>query len=829
MKMATKKKRKPAKNKSKKGAQIGSRIGLFFKVFLLVGFMIAMAVFFLFYIKYGRVILKMQKEAKNYVWSSTEDTFRQYQTSIFFDTKGEVISTLSGERELYYVKYEDIPSDVIDAIVTIEDKRYFQHEGVDFIANVRAAMALIQNEGKVTQGASTITQQLARNIFLTNEVTMERKIKEIFIASEMEKKYSKQQILEFYLNNIYYANGYYGIQAAAKGYLGKSISELSLSETAFLCAIPNSPTLYNPITKSENTYTRRDKILSQMYEDGLISQKQYKKAIKEEVELIQQNYTIHNYVETYVYQCTIEALMEQEGFVFYHSFETEEIKEAYNERYQELYNYYQGLLYTGGYRVYTSIDLSKQEELQSALDQNLAGYTQMSEDGIYQLQGSAVCMDNETGKVVAIVGGRSQEFNSYTLNRAYQSYRQPGSVIKPLIVYTPYFEAGHNPDEVVMDEKSDDGPRNSNGLYAGEISLRSAIEQSKNTIAWKLFEQLTPKKGLSYLKQMNFKKLSSKDEVLAASLGGFTYGTNTLEMAAAYLTLENDGVYRKPTCIVRIMNAKGENVLEVESASGQVYDVEATRIMTDVLTGVLTEGTGKGLGLSGMVAAGKTGTTSDKKDGWFVGYTPYYTTAVWVGYDYPKAMSNLYGNTYPGYIWHDFMEDIHRGLESAEFSPYVDTWTEELPDESEEEIEDEESFEEEITIPDEDIIVQEEDSTEEDVLDEESKQEQGQLAGDDSQNKGEDDGKSTDSENQSKDNESSDGDVDDKDSGLDQKEGDTLEKPSEGESTEQEPDDMDDVDEEEDVEDEFYDFDGNSTQDDVPYSNGQVYYHDVEE
>lgn len=827
MKMATKKKSKPAKNKTKKGAQIGSRIGLFFKVFLLTGFMTAMAVFFLFYMRYGRVILKMQKEAKNYVWSSTEDTFRQYQTSIFFDRKGEVISTLSGERELYYVKYEDIPTNVIDAIVTIEDKRYFQHEGVDFIANVRAAVALIQNEGKVTQGASTITQQLARNIFLTNEVTMERKIKEIFIASEMEKKYTKQQILEFYLNNIYYANGYYGIQAAARGYFGKSISELSLSEAAFLCAIPNSPTLYNPVTNSENTYTRRNKILSQMYEDGLIGQKQYKKAVKEEVELIQQNYTINNYVETYVYQCTIEALMEQEGFVFYHSFETEEIKEAYSESYQELYHYYQGLLYTGGYRVYTSIDLSKQEELQSALDQNLAGYTQMSEDGIYQLQGSAVCMDNETGKVVAIVGGRSQEFNSYTLNRAYQSYRQPGSAIKPLIVYTPYFEIGHNPDEVVLDEKADDGPRNSNGRYAGEISLRTAIEQSKNTIAWKLFEQLTPKKGLSYLKQMDFKKLSSKDEVLAASLGGFTYGTNTLEMAAAYLTLENDGVYRRPTCIVRIMNAKGETVIEVEDASKQVYDAGATRIMTDVLTGVFTEGTGKGLGLSGMVAAGKTGTTSDKKDGWFVGYTPYYTTAVWVGYDYPKTMSDLYGNTYPGFIWHDFMEGIHKGLEPAEFLTYVNTWSEEPLDESEEEIEDENGFMDEITTPSEDNPVQNEDSNKKDELVEESMQDQEQPSADDSSHDG-DDVTSMDSENQSKDDEKLNGDVDDTDSEQDQKEEDTLKKPLEEDSIEKEPDDLDAV-EEEDVEDEYYDSDGNSTQGGVPYSNGQVYDHDVEE
>ena len=662
-------------NKRSKGAQIGSRIGLFFKVLLLVVLVCILILFLTFYLKYGRTILQLQQQAKEYVWSSTVEDFKQYQTSIFFDIKGEVISTLSGEREVYYVKYEDIPADIIDAMVTIEDKRYFQHEGVDFVANVRAAVALIQNKGKITQGASTITQQLARNIFLTNDITVERKVKEIFIASELEKKYTKQQILEFYLNNIYYANGYYGIQAAANGYFGKSISNLTLSEAAFLCAIPNSPSLYNPMTNIQNTYERRDRILSQMYEDGLISKKEYKAAIQEDFKLIEQTYGIHNYVETYVYQCTIEAFMKQEGFQFAYYFDSKESKEAYINNYQERYDYYQNLLYTGGYRVYTSIDLKQQSKLQDVLDRKLSPYEEKNEEGVYQLQGSSVCIDNETGRVVAIVGGRSQEFSTYTFNRAYQSYRQPGSAIKPLIVYTPYFERGHNPDELVLDEKREDGPKNSNGVYLGEISLRMAIEQSKNTIAWSIFEELTPSIGLSYLKRMNFKKLSNEDYVPAASLGGFTYGTNTLEMAAAYASLANDGYYRKPSCIIRITNSEGETICLETLIEEKVYKAEATYIMTNVLEGVLTQGTAKGLSLDKMPAAGKTGTTSDRKDGWFVGYTPYYTTAVWVGYDYPKAMSDLYGNTYPGAIWHEYMEQLHEGKETTEFTPYTDTWS----------------------------------------------------------------------------------------------------------------------------------------------------------
>lgn len=699
--MATSKNSQPSKKRKKKRART-SKIGLFFKAAFLIMLLSTMGIFLVFYFKYGKIIFGMQKEAKNLVWSSTEDTFRQYETSIFYDATGEVISTLSGEREMYYVKYEDLPKEVVDAAVTIEDKRFFEHEGVDFIANIRAAVALIRHNGKVTQGGSTITQQLARNIFLTHEVSIERKIKEIFIASEMEKKYTKQNILEFYLNNIYYANGYYGIQAAAKGYFGKSVSELSLSEVAFLTAIPNSPNMYNPINHIENTYKRRDRILKQMYEDGLITRRECKDAMDEKIKVKKPETGVNNYVETYVYQSTIEALMRQDGFKFKYNFDSQEEKEAYNELYQERYSYYQSMLYNGGYRVYTSIQPKQQELLQQAVDEKLAAFTDTDENGMYKLQGAAVCIDNETGLVTAIVGGRSQEFKSYTFNRAYQSYRQPGSSIKPLVVYAPYFEAGHGPEEIVVDQKIEGGPKNSHGEYSGKITIRYAVETSKNTIAWDLFEKITPRAGLSYLHKMNFKKVGIEDEVPAASLGGLTHGTNVLEMAAAYATLENDGIYREPSCIVRIMNAEGHELVSSKPAESQVYSVQTSRIMTDVMRGVMKTGTGKGLGLGDMPSAGKTGTTNEKKDGWFVGYTKYYTTGVWVGYDYPQSMSDLYGNTYPGRIWNMYMMQIHEGLELKEFEPYVDNWNtetlvndeEESEEESEEETEQEEDLEE---------------------------------------------------------------------------------------------------------------------------------------
>jgi membrane peptidoglycan carboxypeptidase len=303
------------------------------------------------------------------------------------------------------------------------------------------------------------------------------------------------------------------------------------------------------------------------------------------------------------------------------------------------------------------------------VDEALSGYTEVNEEGVYTLQSAAVCIDNANGYVKAIVGGRDQELPGYTLNRGYQSYRQPGSTIKPLIVYTPSFERNYTPDSVVVDEPVEDGPSNASGSYQGEVTLRHAVESSINVVAWKLFDELTPEVGLSYLQAMNFGKLDEEDYRLTSALGGLTYGTSPLEMAAAYATLENDGRYRKPTCISRILDAQGNVVYASLQEEKEVYKQNAAREMTDVLTGVLTVGTAKGMGLSDMPSAGKTGTTNELKDGWFVGYTRYYTTSVWVGYDMPKEMAGLAGNTYPVQIWHNFMTEIHEGLEPLEFLP----------------------------------------------------------------------------------------------------------------------------------------------------------------
>ena len=643
----------------------------FFGLLTVLLLLTATAIASFLYWRYGDTLRAMQKQAKVYVNTSDENTFKLSQTSVIYAADGTVISRLKGDRDTTYVESEDIPLAVKSAIVSIEDKKFYRHDGVDYLALLRAAKEVLET-GEFSQGGSTITMQLARNTFLTQDKNWRRKVQEIFIAWELEKKYEKEELLEFYINNIYFGNGYYGIGAASRGYFNKPVDRLSLSQIAFLCAIPNNPTIYDPLTCIDNTMARRNRILKNMLNDGKISELDYARAIVEDITIERPAAVAKSdSIETFAYYCATRALMRQEGFVFQYVFVSDYEEEKYNAAYEELYNECQKRLHTQGYRIYTSLNLNLQEELQAAVDETLKDDTDVNEEGVYKLQASAVCVNNDTGYVEAIVGGRSQEFSFYTLNRAYQSFRQPGSAIKPLIVYTPMLERGYTAETPVVDEEIENGPKNANGTYLGEITIQTAVENSVNVIAWKLFEELTPQVVLSYLKKMNFSRLDENDDRLTTALGGMTNGTSSLEMTAAFATLANDGVYREPTCIEKIVDAKGNVIYEADRTGVQVYQHNAARAMTTILTGVMENGTGKELNLEGIPCAGKTGTTNDQKDGWFVGYTRYYTTGVWVGYDLPKAMKNLKGNTYPGWIWKQFMENAHKDLPVLEFRQAV--------------------------------------------------------------------------------------------------------------------------------------------------------------
>ena len=591
---------------------------------------------------YPQKVFSLYLEAQTVARESSASDFQTGQVGEVYDSDGNRIALLQNDKNIIYLTSDQIPELVKQAFVSIEDKRFYKHHGSDSFAIVRAVTSLL-GKGRITQGGSTITQQLVRNIYLTHTIRWERKVEEIFIAHAMEREYSKDELLEFYINNIYFSNGCYGIEAASQKYFSRSVSDLDLSETAFLCAIPNNPSIYDPLTHADKTIERRNLILQNMLDDGIINEQQYTDAVNEKITLnpYSPSYT-RTWAHTYIYECATRALMGVTG---------------------KDYDTCHDMLYNNGYKVYTSIDMEAQELLQTTVDTELEDYNTRNNNGSYALQASAVTIDNTTGLVTAIVGGRSQDDVSADYNRAYLSFRQPGSSIKPLIVYTPALERGYTASSTVVDSKEPDGPSNA-GSYSGAISLRTAVEQSKNTVAYKLFRELTPEVGLQYLLNMNFSSIQDSDYVLSAALGGLSKGASCLEMTSAYATLENEGVFRQPTCVTLITDSAGNVVVRPETEEKQVYQSSAAHEMTNILEGVLTRGTAHGKALTNMPCAGKTGTTNDNIDGWFVGYTAYYTTGVWVGFDSPRSTHSLSGATYPLDIWYNYMTELHKDRSS---------------------------------------------------------------------------------------------------------------------------------------------------------------------
>lgn len=612
---------------------------------------------------------KLKSEAEAMVAASSDATFKASKTTQIYDCNGNKIANMLGTKVLYYVELKDIPKLMQDSFIVMEDRKFYDHRGVDLAAIIRAVMANY-NANSIEQGASTITQQLARNVFLTQEVTWQRKIQEMYVALALERTYSKDKILEYYLNNINFANGYYGVEAAAQGYFGKSVGQLNLSEITFIATIPNNPSKYDPLINYSNVIARRNIILGELLDEEYITKAQYEEALTYNPVLVSTKNTKNNYVETYVRYCATRELMRNRGFTFRCDFSNEEDYNLYMENYYNYYSKCQQELFAGGYSIYTSIDMDKQELLQAKVDTMLARDSSVSDSGVYQLQGAAVSIDNSTGNVVAIVGGRSQELNGYTLNRAYQSYRQPGSAIKPISVYMPYLCEGKFPSSIVEDEPIEGGPSNWDDKYMGKITVTDAIRFSRNTPAWRVCQELTPAICSSYLIKLDFKRIYMDKDKVVAAIGGFTYGVTTEEMAAAYATIENDGIYRYATCIAKIKDAAGNIVVDTGNRMKVVYPVNQSRMMQAILKRSHVDGTANPATLENAIAGSKTGTTNDDKDYWYVGFTRYYTTSVWVGYDDPKTIG-VWGEA--AFIFKNYMDEIHKNLPVMDFEDYDHT------------------------------------------------------------------------------------------------------------------------------------------------------------
>lgn len=647
------------------------------KWFVLAGLILTAAVSVVLFVRYGDDYRSFAKEADEIVANSKAEDFRMDEITYIYGADGGQIAELSsGNGKSSYLKYGEIPKHAVNAFIAIEDRSYWRNIGIDVKGIIRVAIDFVTSKGDNMAGASTITQQLSRTIYLTRERSIIRKIKEMMVSIRLTRKYSKQEIMEFYINTACYSNGIYGLEAASKAYFGKSASELSLSQIAYLCAIPNRPEYFNPYKHPKRALERRDKILKDMRDEGYISGSAYEEACQEKIKVEKQVSEFYNYETTYAVYCAVEYLMKLHGFDFRYQFQDEADYKQYQEAYESAYNLEKSNLYAKGYTVTTSLQPDTQRAIQQALDNNLAFATQTDPDtNVYELQGAVTAIDNTTGKVIAVVGGRSQENlnNVYSLNRAYQSYRQPGSTFKPLAVYTPALMFGYTPETTVydIDVKTAQQPGvDISSLRGSAMSLRSAVEQSKNGVAYSVFYHIKPSYGLDFITDMKFDKIVPQDYTLSAALGGLTYGATTVQMASGYCTLVNQGEYRDPSCLVSLKDSDGKELYKEEKPK-KVYSAEASSVMLDILKGVLTVGTARNMKwseASELPAAGKTGTTNGSKDGWFCGVTPYYTISVWVGYDTPKTLDNLYGGTYPAGVWKDAMLYLTQGARVVDFN-----------------------------------------------------------------------------------------------------------------------------------------------------------------
>ena len=592
--------------------------------------------------------------------------FSMLSDTVIYDKDGKQIGLINAGH-YQYMDINHISMNLQNGYIAQEDRRFKNHNGVDWIATFRAGLALIKHGGEVTQGGSTITQQVIKNTYLTQERTFTRKIVEILLAPELEKKYSKADIIEFYCNTNFYGHRCYGVEAASLYYFGKHAEDLAPEEAAVLIGISNSPSAYDPVSHPNASKNKRDDVLKSMNEVGYLSNEDYEKAVSSPLKIVQKETegTDENYQSSYAIHCAALELMKMDGFEFQYTFDNKEDYTLYSERYTAAYSEQSDRIRAGGFQIYTSLDTGLQAVLQTQIDASLSGFTELQENGKFALQGAGVIVDNKTNYVTAIVGGRGAED---PFNRAYLSARQPGSTIKPLIDYGPAFDTGeYYPTRMVNDHKWEKGPSNSGRRYFGNVTVREALNRSLNTVAWQILEDIGIDFGLSYLGEMEFQKLSYVDnQVPSLSIGGFTNGVRVVDMAKGYSTLANGGVYNDRTCIVKILHEKeGELTKDMTPFAKQVYRSDSAFMLTDVLKGTFTSpyGTGRGLGLENdMPAAGKTGTTNSSKDTWFCGYTPYYTAAVWVGYDIPRNMPGIYGATYAGKIWKNVMDEIHQGL-----------------------------------------------------------------------------------------------------------------------------------------------------------------------
>jgi len=563
--------------------------------------------------------------------------------TMVYDVDGELIARFMTENRIL-LDLNDMPKDLQNAVIAIEDHRFYEHSGISIKRILGALWADIKNRN-LAQGGSTITIQLARNVFLSHEKTLSRKIWEVLYAFQLERRYTKDEILEAYMNYVYFGHGAYGFEAASLLYFGRSVDELSLAEMALLAGLPQNANRLSPYVNMEGAISRRNTVLNRMAELGYITADQAEEAKEEEISLI--GLKSVDSVASYFKYMVRDYLLDKYG---------------------------SNMTYNGGLTVYTTLDLDMQKAAEDAVVTNLpvGRVIENTNSTITYPQCALVSLDPTTGEIRAIVGGRGED----EYNRAINAFRAPGSSIKPFL-YTAAIDNGFAPATVMIDEEVsyEDSlhniwtPRNYNNRFLGEMTLRYALAQSTNSIAVKIADQLTMKSIISYIKKMGITTIVESGPIndlgLATALGGITKGVSPIEMAGAYAVLANQGIKITPYFISEIVDRNGIVIESNKPERELVLDEKTAYVVTDMMREVIASGTGKSANIE-RPAAGKTGTSDDNTDVWFVGFTPDLVTAVWVGEDtrnpmiYPEI--GTIGSIYPVRIWSNYMK---KALEST--------------------------------------------------------------------------------------------------------------------------------------------------------------------
>lgn len=568
------------------------------------------------------------------------DKLRYYQPSEstkLYSADNKLIGVIFKENRTW-LSFEEIPKIVKQAVISVEDFRFYKHRGIDFIGIIRAFMADIRHE-EVRQGASTITQQLARNVFLSPQVSVERKIKEIILSFRIEKKFTKDEILEFYLNQIYFGSGAYGIEAAAEIYFDKVAKDLTLPEAALLAGIPPAPSLYSPFVNFDKAKARQKIVLDKMVELRVINQAQADEAYNAELKFAKKRKDeFHNLKYPY--------------------FTTYVVNYLFNK-------YDSSLIFGGGLKVYTTLDTRLQEvgskELNWGVNKGLS-------EGLNCHQGALVCLDQRNGFIKAMVGGLKFTTKDQ-FNRAWQARRQPGSAFK-VFIYTAAIDIGDTPQTEVLDApvsyRVGDkvwSPYNYDHTYWGLITYQRALQFSRNIPAVRVSQKIGIQRVVEYAYKMGIKEPLLATPSLALGAGVVT----PLQMASAFGVLGNEGIRVEPTCIVKIVDSNGK-VLEDNTYPYQkeVLPASTAYTMVEMLKWVIKAGTGTAANI-GRAAAGKTGTSNEYRDAWFIGFTPQLSCAVWVGNDNYDKMYNSVGGYIPASIWGRFMKQALANVKAEDF------------------------------------------------------------------------------------------------------------------------------------------------------------------